>query len=108
MHFSDFRAVYLPYCIRKQPDGRYAVLNRHYKPVGFCTDDWIEYENYPVLVKLRGLGPAIARKISCDGDSSTETIYLYGDGCNPVRNKATASAYFARLSRLMKLEIPPL
>jgi len=32
--FTDFRAVYLPYCIEQQFDSTWVVLNRHYK-LGF-------------------------------------------------------------------------
>jgi hypothetical protein len=35
MSHSDFRAMFFPYCLQKQKDGRYVVLNREYKPVGF-------------------------------------------------------------------------
>ena len=41
--------------LQKQPDGRYAVLNREYKPVGFCTRKYVTYEEYPVLVKPAAL-----------------------------------------------------
>ena len=37
MPLGDFRSVFMPYCLRKQKDGRYVVLNREYKPVGFFT-----------------------------------------------------------------------
>lgn len=38
---GDFLSFFMPYCLKKHPDGRYAVLNRKYKPVGMVTDDQI-------------------------------------------------------------------
>jgi hypothetical protein len=37
MPLGDFRSIYLPYCLDKQADGSWLVLNREYKPVGFNT-----------------------------------------------------------------------
>ena len=65
MPLHDFRSVNLPYCLKKQPDGKYVVLNREYKPIGFKTKDWVGYEQYPVAVKIKGLTAKVAAKISC-------------------------------------------
>jgi hypothetical protein len=105
MALGDFRAVFLPYCVERQPDGRYAVLNREYKPVGFHTREHVEYASYPVLVKLKGLTPARAAKISHAGSRDVERIFLYDDGSNPVRSAANMKAYMARLAVLARLEI---
>lgn len=100
---DEFRGAYLPYCIDRQPDGRYVVLNRMYKPLGFRTRDWVDYENYPISIKLRGLGPAVAAKISARGDSSLDRIYLYHDGCIPTASPKDWEAYQKRLAILAKL-----
>lgn len=84
MPLGDVRSVHLPYCIERQADGRYVVLNREYKPLGFKTKDFIKYENYPVGVKLPGLRPATAAKISYNASKDLGTIYLYDDGCVPT------------------------
>jgi hypothetical protein len=34
---GDVRSVHLAYCIKKQDDGTYVVLNREYKPLGLKT-----------------------------------------------------------------------
>src|SRR3989338_2611569 len=78
---TDFRAVCFPYCIQKQSDGSWVVLNRQYKPVGFNTSEYIEYEKFPVSAKLQGIGSAISKKLSYSGDASGDRIYLYNDGC---------------------------
>jgi len=105
MPLGDFRSVFMPYCIMKQPDGRYAVLNREYKPVGIYTRDFVIYEDHPVLVKFKGLTKTKAAKISFDGSESVDRIYLYNDGCVPTHTKKDMQAYLARLELLAKLAV---
>lgn len=105
MALKDFRTVFLPYCLKKQSDGRYAVLNREYKPVGFFTKNWIEYATLPVLVKFKGLTSVVAAKVSHKGDPDVETIYLYDDYCAPVRSGRHMDAYLSRLETLAGLKV---
>ena len=100
---TDFRAVYFPYCIQKQSDGSWVVLNRQYKPVGFNTSEYIEYEKFPVSAKLQGIGSAISKKLSYSGDASGDRIYLYNDGCIPTGSKTNMDAYLKKLGILAKL-----
>ena len=102
---DNFTAVFMPYCLEQQPDGKYAVLNREYKPVGFNTCEWIDYDEYPVCVKLKGVDPAKAMKLSCKGSENTEHIQLYNDSCNPHDGAGELSAYLERLGLLMKLKV---
>ena len=111
MPLKDVRSVFLPYCVKRQADGRYAVLNREYKPVGFWTRAHVMYGDHPVLVKIKGLTAARAARISYKADPNVENIFLYDDGCVPTENAANMNAYLARLAELSKLEIdgePPL
>ncbi len=103
MPLGDFRSIYMPYCLKKQEDGSYAVLNREYKPVGFNTRDFINYEDYPVTTTLKGIGPGVAKKLSYSGSDDTETIYLYNDGCVPVHSTSNMNAYLKKLGTLAKL-----
>ena len=105
MSLGDFRAVFMPYCLQKQEDGRYAVLNREYKPVGFFTGDYIKYDEHPVLVKIKGLTPAKAAKLSYQGDNDTNFIYLYNDGCKPTRSKRDMDSYLEKLALLAKMSV---
>lgn len=105
MALGDFRSAFMPYCVQQQPDGRYAVLNRDYKPVGFWTRAWIAYDLHPVLVKFPGLTGKVAAKLSWNGSTDTKSIYLYNDGCIPTSSAASMDAYLARVARLMKLKI---
>ncbi|MEH2162631.1 MAG: hypothetical protein V7K38_16690 [Nostoc sp.] len=105
MALNDFISVFFPYCVEKQPDGRYVVLNREYKPVGFKTTEHIEYEKYPICVEFKGLGSATAGKLSWNGDSSTDKIYLYNDGCVPTKSPEHMKNYLKRLEIFAKLKV---
>lgn len=101
---DDPRAIFLPYCIQRQPDGRYVVLNRNYKPLGFRTADFLEYEQYPIAVKFKGLTPKKAASLSARGSENLEAITLYNDSCIPTASAANMKAYLSRLEILAKLK----
>ena len=102
---QEFRRVFFPYCLTRLEDGRYVVLNRDYKPLGFLTSEWVEYTEYPVCVKLKGLGAAKARRLSCDGSEKLDRIYLYKDGCVPTRSPAAMESYMKKLQLLATLRV---
>ncbi|MEZ2236966.1 hypothetical protein [Microcoleus sp.] len=105
MALNDFRAIFLPYCLDKQSDGRYVVLNRGYKPIGFKTRENIKYEDYPICVELKGIGSVTAAKLSFEGDPNTDRIYLYNDGCVPTQSAEHMKNYLERLKILAKLKV---
>ena len=86
-------------------DGRYVVLNREYKPIGFRTREHVDYQAYPIAVRFKGLTKATARKLSYKGSEDLERIALYNDGCIPTKSAANMEAYLARLALLAELEI---
>lgn len=103
---SEFRQVFLIYCLDRLPDGRYIALNRRYKPVGHTGTEWVEYEALAVGFKFkRALSPRQIASLSWDGDTSAERIYLYNDGCVPTDSAAHWAAYSARLERLAGYKI---
>lgn len=102
---TDFRAVYFPYCIEKQSDGTWVVLNRQYKPVGFNTSEFINYEEYPVSAKLSGIGPGICKKLSYSGEAEGNRVYLYNDGCIPTNSQKYMDEYLKKLAILAKLSL---
>lgn len=104
MPLNDFRSVHMPYCLKKQPDGTYVVLNREYKPLGFNTHKHVEYENYPIKAKIK-ITAATAKKLSCHGDTDISSIFLYDDGCIPTSNAANMNNYLDRLKALAKLKV---
>lgn len=102
---NEFRHVFLPYCIEQQADGRWAVLNRRYKPVGMTTREFVTYAD-PHLVKLKGLGPSTKAKLCAPGSHcSDKKIWLYNDGCIPTDAPEHWDAYQQRLQLLARLTI---
>lgn len=99
----DVRKIYMPYCLKRQEDGRWLILNRKYKPVGFNTDKHITYEDFPVSVKLKGLRKETLKKLSWNGNIDGECIYLYDDGTAPTARKDLMDAYLEKLRILMRL-----
>ena len=102
---TDFRAVYFPYCIEKQTDGTWVVLNRQYKPIGFNTSDFICYEEFPVSAKLKGIGPKVLKELSYSGEVQGDKVYLYNDSSMPTRSTVNMQSYLKKLAILAKLSI---
>lgn len=101
----DFRYIYLPYCLLKQPNGNYLVLNRNYKPLGFAVRDRLRYEDYPIEVKIKRLTKTTAARLSWEESDNVEKIFLYNDGCIPTASAAHMTEYLKKLRILAKLEI---
>lgn len=103
---GEFRALFLPYCLDQQSDGRYAVLNRNYKPVGLAVEEWVNYADHPgCCVYLPGLTPGMAVQLSARGRSNLQRIYLYNDGCVPTQGTEQWDAYQERLRLLAGLAV---
>ncbi len=107
MPLNDFRSICLPYCLQKQPDGTWIVLNREYKPLGFNTNDRVDYGDYPIATKFKGLGPATLDKLDHRGRASDDCVMLYGDGCVPTHSAENMKVYMKKLEFLAKLEVAP-
>ena len=105
MPLNSFQSVYLPYCLLQQPDGRYAILNREYKPLGFRTKAHVNYEDFPVLVEFKGLTKKLASQISCNGSDTTAQIFLYDDSSVPISSTSDMNSYLRRLGLLAKLDV---
>ncbi|MCH2341477.1 hypothetical protein ACGFZ7_16360 [Pseudomonas sp. NPDC047963] len=102
---DELRHTHFPYCLDRQEDGSYVMLNRNYKPIGFMTGEWVNYEEHPVSVKLQGITQKLAAELDARGRENMERIHLYNDGCVPTDNAESMQAYLSRLSKLMALRI---
>jgi hypothetical protein len=102
---TGFHRIAFPYCIQRQMDGSYILLNREYKPIGFWTEDCLDYGEYPIGIRFKGLKEDTIRKISIDGEPRDDAIYLYDDGSVPIRNRKNMRDYLERLSVLMSLKV---
>lgn len=105
MPLGDFRSAYLPYCLKRLKDGRYVVLNREYKPLGFITLEHIEYEQYPIASNILGIGESTAAKLSWKNDPNLDVIFLYNDGCVPTESEANMKSYLEKIKILAKLKL---
>ena len=103
---SEFRQVFLVYCLLRLADGSYIAVNRRYKPVGVTSVEWVDYENFAARFKFkRALSANQIAALSYKGDTSADRIYLYNDGCIPTDSTANWAAYSARLQRLAGYKI---
>ncbi|ATG94794.1 hypothetical protein QRO08_16755 [Paracidovorax citrulli] len=103
---SEFRQVFLPYCLIKTADGAYVVVNRRYKPVGIVLTDWVNYDKYPVKVRFKkALSKAQIAALDYAGRTDDTRIYLYNDACVPTSSAANWRAYSDRLGRLAKYAV---
>lgn len=105
MPLHDVRSVCLPYCLKRQEDGRYIALNREYKPLGFTKRDHVDYGDYPIAMKLKGMTAKKAAALDVDGRANLDWIYFYNDGCIPTDSAAHMHAYLGRLAALAKMKL---
>lgn len=100
------RNSHFPYCIEKQSDGTYVILNRNSKPTGYATPTFIDYQEHPVRLRIPGLDK-VATQLSCTGEPKQGRIYLYDDNYLPWATEELMSAYLERLRILMNLRCSP-
>ena len=105
MPLYDVRSVHFPYVIKEVEKGKFVVLNREYKPLGFNKRDYVKYEDYPIISKITGLGPSTRNKLAYDGKGEGNMIYLYDDGCVPTQSKKHMDSYLEKLRILAKCKI---
>jgi uncharacterized protein (UPF0248 family) len=106
MPITEFRKIYLPYCLKKQDDGSFIVLNRNHKPIGFTTNEDLVYEDYPISARIKGLTEKAIKKIAYNGVMTDDGfITLYNDACIPTKSKANMQKYLERLELLAAYKI---
>lgn len=105
MALNDFRAIYLPYFLKRQDDGKYIVLNRKYKPLGFNPNEYLTYSDYPISSLLKGMTDSKVVELSWNDSINKEEIFLYDDASIPTRSKDDMNAYLIRLQLLAELKI---
>ncbi len=103
MAINGIRANFFPYCMKRQEDGSWVLLNRNYKPIGFNTDEYVIYDQHPVSIKLKGLREKTLKALSCDGELS-DNIFLYNDSCTPSSSTSAMTAYLKKLEILLKIK----
>lgn len=104
MALNDFRDIYLPYCLKKLENGKYVVLNREYKPLGFNSKEIFDYSNFPISSNLEGITKKKAITISWNNLPDNDNIFLYNDETNPLKNKKHMDDYLKRLELLSHIK----
>jgi hypothetical protein len=101
--------VVLPYCLQRQADGRYAVLNRRYQPIGthLHSTDALDLAARGHLLQLAPIDAHTAARLSAYGKPETDCIYLYASGHHPLNDPIQWAAYCARLHTLGSLDAGP-
>ena len=102
---TDFRYIYLPYCLLKHESGGYLILNRDYKPLGFSTGKYLTYEDYPIEANFLRMSKATAVKLSYKKSDNSDEIFLYNDSCVPTSSEQNMKQYLEKLKILAKLQI---
>jgi hypothetical protein len=105
MALNEIRALHLPYCLERRTDGRYVILNRRYKPLGFTTREHVNYDAYPIAVKFKRLTRVTAARLSVRGSEDLEKIWLYDDATVPTGSARNIRQYLERLKLLMSLKL---
>jgi hypothetical protein len=79
-------------------------MDRKYKPIGFLTDERVDYEKYPIAHHFVSLDEETIEKLSVPG-SRYGDIYLYNDASIPTIGKKNMTAYLEKIAILMKLDV---
>lgn len=106
---NDFRAIWMPYVLAKVEDdkGGWIALNRHYKPLGMPSKEWVDYSSVPVECRIKSIKPSTARRLSWkqeNHDHDASMIFLYNDSCVPAKSKKDWQAYSEKLDILASLK----
>lgn len=57
---------FLPYCMQQMADKRWIILNKHYKPLGQLSSEYVDYEKHPSTCKIV-LSPNMRAKLDIKG-----------------------------------------
>lgn len=112
MALGDFFRINMPYGMEKNDKNEWFVFNREYKPLGFNTNERVEYEKYPVFVRYKALTEAKLQKLACPKEDTIRRnekgeirmIWFYSDGTNPKDSPKYWNDYFERIKILSSLK----
>jgi len=107
---KQYFKVYEIYGIRQIENGKWIAFNRDYKPLGIVAENYtqeIPDDEFPILgipndlekEKLETIAWDIEKGIITDKNDRT-VVFLYQDGCSPLKSKRYLNEYNARLKKL--------
>ena len=104
MALMNFASICLPYCLHRNEAGEWIALNREYKPLGFNTNKWIAYEQYPIGVKYKNIKKVREKYQRRKRKPEDENwIFLYNDFGAPWKSKQNMICYMEDLQRVCEL-----
>ena len=104
MALDKFGHIFLPYCVRRNDDRSWSILNREYQDLGLVERVPGRDENgtfYP----LKGLGPVKLATILRTYDHEPDIWWLYGDHNDPSGSVYDWRRYCDRLRLLTRFEL---
>ncbi len=104
-NMDSIRRTHVPYCVQKQPNGSYILLNRNYEPLGFLGEFNSERDSKNFEFYFARMTAITAAKISWNNNPDVDKIFLYNDRCTPTLKEEYINNYFVRLEHLMRLKI---
>lgn len=97
---GDLLHTHFPYCLSRQSDGSYLLLNREHQPIGL--DASADRKDHASRVRLPEIDEATAARLSWNDSPDTSRIYLYNDGTNPIGTDQMAP-YLDRIAALIRM-----
>lgn len=97
---KSIRAIYFPYCLQKQANGNWCILNRNYKSVASNP----ELLNIPAEIQSKKLTSELLKKLSFNGEYDLDNVYLYNDSCIPTHSNENMKSYLKKLEILLLLD----
>ncbi len=93
--------IHLPYQLRDLGDGRYILLNRVYKPLGWPSDNFVDYDTHPSAFSC---STAAVRRLRTKGIID-DAGYLYFDGTSPRLGAKYLRALLDKVAVIARLKI---
>ena len=94
--------VCTPYCLDKIGSDKYIILNRFYKPLGWPSQDWVDYQSIEcaaswVTANECNLSVLPARE-------NIPALFFYDDSCTPRSNFENRMKYRALIFKVFFAE----
>jgi hypothetical protein len=104
MPLTNYRQIFMPYCIKKLGPDKWVVLNREYKPLGMSDRSRMyDYDSFAVKLKIT---KKLAEKLAIldnTTQSPKDMIFLYS-ASNPPINSSSMGGYLEKIGLLMNLK----
>jgi len=102
---NDFANTCLPFCIERQPDGAFMILNGNFLPIGVASSSReVDFCEWPIYHKLSFIKKENIPSFSCWIEPNKGRLFLCDDPKLLYTDPARLDAYMRRLQRILFLE----